>query len=125
MNIQAQRGDRIVFIYPWNGYPADMERANTHLRVGETYTVDVIESHYWSATVELQEVPGERFNTVHFCDASDVPTLADYVQTLIPSVNYCTDKASAKAHSAALEWLMERVRKLEEPLTQASVAPKG
>lgn len=51
-----------------NGYPHDSELARQHLVLGACYTV--ADSNTWPETsdVELVQVPGVRFNTVHFTE---------------------------------------------------------
>lgn len=69
MNIHAKPGDRVVFAFPNNGYPADGRRAAEHLTLGRAYTVERCNIHDFSTSVWLREVPGVSFNSVMFADA--------------------------------------------------------
>jgi hypothetical protein len=51
------------------GYDSDKEKANKHLKIGQIYTVEFMEVYAWNSLVTLKEIPGIRFNTVHFIDA--------------------------------------------------------
>lgn len=113
MNTEAKPGDKAVFLYPWNGYEHDMEKAALYLKVGETYTVERVVGHSWSTDVYFTEVPEQRFNSVLFADLDAMPSLAEYIERLAPSVEHCTEKPSRKAHTAALEWLAGQVKALE------------
>jgi len=49
-----------------NGWPHDRELAKKHLTLGALYTVARSETWPDSSEVELVQIPGVRFNTVHF-----------------------------------------------------------
>lgn len=68
MNIYAQKGHKIVFCHPENGYSSDQEQAAKLLKINHVYTVERTVVHRSSTDVELQEVPGEMFNSVLFED---------------------------------------------------------
>lgn len=68
MNIYAQRGDKVRFAFPDDGYPNSIERDKELLTVGEVYTVDYVEVGSGISYVYLFEVPDEGFNTVKFED---------------------------------------------------------
>jgi len=72
MNIYAKKGTKVVFKFPENGYPYERKTAEKYLRVGETYTVESVIIDSWVSSVELQEIPNVRFNTVHFAHLVDV-----------------------------------------------------
>lgn len=59
---------RVLFCFPTHGYPHDRTHANERLRVGDIYTVRVMEVGQSSSRVQLEEVPGEWFNSVMFTD---------------------------------------------------------
>lgn len=59
-------GDKVIFIHPDYGYDGDIELAAEHLKGGETYTLSRIDVGQSSSMVELNEVPGIMFNSVHF-----------------------------------------------------------
>ena len=70
MDIYAASGSKIIMDYPEAGWPHDqLKIKNLGLVEGQTYTVDHTEVHSSSTTLFLVEYPGERFNTVNFCDA--------------------------------------------------------
>jgi len=71
MNIYAKHGAKVVFAYPDNGYDHDIETAKKHLVVGKTYTIDHTDVYDWHTDVWLIEVPGVRFNSVHFQDEEE------------------------------------------------------
>src|ERR1043165_1067316 len=49
-----------------SGYSHDKENANKHLKVGCIYTIERTDVQDWSTDVWIKEVPGVRFNSVHF-----------------------------------------------------------
>lgn len=65
MGIHAAPGTSVIYT-GFNGYDSDREYAEKFLKVGHRYTVSHIEIGGWSSDVELEEVPGKKFNTVHF-----------------------------------------------------------
>lgn len=71
MSLNAKRGHKVTVTketITW-GYPHDKEKAKEFLEAGETYTVEIIDAGDFSSTVVLQEIPNQRFNTVHFIDS--------------------------------------------------------
>lgn len=66
MDINSKPGTKVVFLYPNNGYPQDKKYVKQHLEEGQTYTVKHVRSSQSISYVELEEVPGKTFNTVHF-----------------------------------------------------------
>jgi hypothetical protein len=66
MNIYSNRGTKVVFCFPKNGYPSDQDQANKYLIVGQIYTVDWIDVNSCSSSVHLVEVSGVSFNSVLF-----------------------------------------------------------
>lgn len=71
MDIYSKPGTKIVFTGE-NGSDWDKEHAFKHLEVGKEYTVKSIEVGGWSSLLELEEVPGVRFNTVHFIEPASM-----------------------------------------------------
>ena len=51
-----------------NGYPHDRELARQHLVLGANYTVAYSETWPETSEVELVQIPGVRFKTVHFTE---------------------------------------------------------
>jgi hypothetical protein len=54
-----------VYQFPKNGLAGDKSRAASQLHVGRVYTVKALTATASSSSVELEEVPGMQFNTVH------------------------------------------------------------
>ena len=70
MEIYATAGAKVIMDYPEAGWPHDQRTIQRlGLKTGAEYTVDHTEVHSSSTTLYLREFPGERFNTVNFCDA--------------------------------------------------------
>lgn len=69
MNIYANEGDKIVFAHPDSGWDYDKETAQTHLTIGDEYTVDCTVVHSSQTDVYIQECMGVKFNSVMFEDA--------------------------------------------------------
>lgn len=69
MNIYSEAGTRVRYSFSENGSDGDKKLALEHLVPGELYTVKrtLVDNFYTS--VELEEFPGVRFNTVMFADA--------------------------------------------------------
>lgn len=83
MNIYAPAGSKVVFAYPNNGYPCDVEDAKrAGLEAGSTYTVLRTSVASSSSTVVLEEFPNNRFNTVLFADADQPITDTDRLDWL-------------------------------------------
>lgn len=49
-----------------SGYADERARAQQYLQVGTVYTVKRTRVYNSHSTVELEEVPGQSFNTIHF-----------------------------------------------------------
>ena len=71
MSVNAQKGHKVTVTEKSiaNGYPFDEEKARQLLKVGQVYTVELMDVQNWSSTVLLREIPGVEFNSVHFIDA--------------------------------------------------------
>jgi hypothetical protein len=59
-------GDIVEFAYPGNGYTIDQQQCARLLKEGRRYAVKSLDVHSWSTDVELEEFPGETFNSVMF-----------------------------------------------------------
>lgn len=68
MNMYAKRGDKVVYCYTENGYEHDRKECEKHLELEKIYTVYATVVYDWSSTVEFEEIPGVKFNTVMFRD---------------------------------------------------------
>lgn len=68
MNIYAKRGHKVIFLFPTNGYSYDQEQCKKFLHVGNTYTIENTKVDHFRTTIELQEVEGQKFNSVMFTD---------------------------------------------------------
>ncbi len=67
MDIYSPAGTKIIFTYPDNGYPADVNLvAEIGLVVGEEYTVEKTKIGGSRFLVQIKEFPRYMFNTVHF-----------------------------------------------------------
>ncbi len=66
MDIKSEKGVKIVFNRPDNGYNHQKEAAKKHLEVGKEYTVVRTEISDWHTDVYLEEVPKIAFNSVMF-----------------------------------------------------------
>lgn len=123
MNVNAEPGSKVVFLYPWNGYNHDTERAMKYLKVGETYTVRDIYGGQSTTGVSLQETPDITFNSVMFENADSIPALADYIRLLEPSVEHSDgwrQSPKPKAHAAAMVWLATRLEGQETDSAKAA-----
>ena len=67
MDIYAKNGTKVVYTGK-NGNDYDQQHADKYLKVGNEYTVHTTIVDDWDSTVNLKEVPGKLFNTVHFED---------------------------------------------------------
>ncbi len=69
MNLEAKKGDKVVFLNE-NGHDWQPKEAREKhgLVEGNVYTVAKMEVHNFSSDVWLEEVPGIAFNTVMFED---------------------------------------------------------
>lgn len=70
MNIHTEPGSMVRYAFPNNGYDGDKKKASERLVPGVLYTVLRVEIHSYVSYVELEEFPGEMFNTVLFADGS-------------------------------------------------------
>ncbi len=67
MDLTTQPGAKVIFSYPDNGWPSDIEQVKTYkLKVGKEYTVVKLEVGSYSSHVWLAEFPFRAFNTVQF-----------------------------------------------------------
>lgn len=64
--LHCERGTKIIFSNPNNGWESDKERAKRYLEKGKIYTVENLIVGGSSSDVILQEIPNVKFNTVHF-----------------------------------------------------------
>lgn len=70
MNIQeAKRGTKVIVTEDSivNGNNTSKDR----LEVGETYTISDVSIGGWSTVINLDEFPGEEFNSVNFEDIGE------------------------------------------------------
>ena len=65
MDIYSSPGSKVVFTGQ-NGHDLDLQRALTHLAVGDIYTVNAIQIESWMSIVSLKELPRFWWNTVMF-----------------------------------------------------------
>lgn len=74
INLYAKSGTKVKAIYkdgkPFGGYDADENKVAKYCKEGVLYTIESIEAHNFSSTVELKEFPGQNFNTVLFVEVS-------------------------------------------------------
>lgn len=66
MSLCSMPGTRVTYSFPSNGQKSDQRTARDHLCHGQQYTVKQVYVGSWKSYVELEEVPGVRFNSVHF-----------------------------------------------------------
>lgn len=64
--LSTEKSSKVIFKYPENGRQIDVERAAENLTLNGEYTVVTISIGGSTSFVELKEVPGVVFNTVHF-----------------------------------------------------------
>jgi hypothetical protein len=69
MNINADKGTKVVFANPNAGYPYHQEKAKKYLEVGKTYIIDHTVVGRWHTDVFLEEFPDVAFNSVMFDNA--------------------------------------------------------
>lgn len=74
MNIAAQKGDKVIYSFPNNGYISDQSICAKHLILGNEYTIEKIDIDGFSTDVYLKELPNICFNSVMFRDV-EKPTL--------------------------------------------------
>lgn len=65
MNIYAEKGTKLVYTGE-GGYPMHKKHADKHLKIGQTYTLELAVVHDWHTDVFLREMPTVAFNSVHF-----------------------------------------------------------
>lgn len=65
MKLDTKAGEKIVFTGK-GGYDFELENAKELLEVDCEYILSSIVVDSWSSAVELEEFPGEWFNSVHF-----------------------------------------------------------
>lgn len=91
MDIYALPGEQIRFAHPEHGYSGDQDKAQKHLTLGTVYTVERTELFSGETNVYLLEVPGIRFNTVHFESLTEreklTPEAWQAVRPLLTSLN--------------------------------------
>lgn len=77
--LEGKRGDKVMFAYPENGYPHDVEDAAKYLVHGNTYTVDHVDVGNWASRIYLIEIEGRSFNTVQFkfMSNAELPVLTE------------------------------------------------
>ncbi len=66
MDIYSQKGAKVRFAFPDNGWRGDQEDAAKYLELGKVYTVEYTSVGGSRTDVQLQEVPEKMFNSVHF-----------------------------------------------------------
>lgn len=64
--LYCEKGSKVSFIRPDSGYIGDQEKVKEHLIKNGEYTVEHLSVGRSSSTIELAEVLGVKFNTVHF-----------------------------------------------------------
>jgi len=64
--LHCEKGSKIAFVHPNSGYPGDQESAKKHLIKNGEYTVEYLSVGRSSSTIQVKEVPGIKFNSVHF-----------------------------------------------------------
>jgi hypothetical protein len=69
MDIYSRPGIKVVFAHLDAGYRYDIEKAEKHLVLGNTYTVDYTVVGSFRTDVYLMEIPGVYFNSVQFDNA--------------------------------------------------------
>lgn len=62
----AKPGDKVKCISDYENNWGNCDPINCNLTVGGIYTVKVWEVHSWHTKVQLEELPGKVFNSVHF-----------------------------------------------------------
>lgn len=68
MSLDRKPGESVLFAHPDHGCWADRAHASEFLLPGRIYTVRSVKVYSSSSTVELEEFPRVRFNTVMFMD---------------------------------------------------------
>lgn len=66
MDICSKIGSKVKFARVKAGYKHHQETAEKHLKLGETYEVERIDTGGWHTDVYLKEVPNVSFNSVMF-----------------------------------------------------------
>lgn len=80
---------KVVYRHPNFGYSLEREHIAKWLVLGNEYTVRKIDRGGWHTTFELEEAPGQHFNSVHFEEVVEGSLAAAYAE--IPS-DYITFK---------------------------------
>lgn len=65
----CERGDKVRASHIDSGTDYDLENANKFLENGKVYVIKNIIIGGYISHVELKEIPGKNFNTVHFTKA--------------------------------------------------------
>lgn len=65
MPLDSSGGEKMRFT-GHGGYPSDQEHARKYLTLDGVYTVSTLDVGEWSSSVEFEEFPGKKFNTVMF-----------------------------------------------------------
>jgi hypothetical protein len=69
MRITAPKGTKVVFLFvEAEDDREDTRKANRFLQVGKVYTVKETYPGNFTSTVEFEEFPGTRFNTILFAE---------------------------------------------------------
>ena len=61
-----EKGDKVKFMFPTTGYDPDVRKAKKYLKINKEYTIENIEIGSFHSSIELTEIIGKWFNTVHF-----------------------------------------------------------
>lgn len=64
--LHCERGCKVRAVNLDAGMECDSQRAHKHLTEGQVYEVESLNVGGWCSKVELKELPGICFNTVHF-----------------------------------------------------------
>lgn len=62
-----KEGDEVIYAYPGNGLEHDQNQC-AKLEEGGIYSVNAFEIGNWKTLIELEQHPGEWFNSVMFED---------------------------------------------------------
>lgn len=64
--LHCERGCKVRAVDLDAGMKGDSQQAHKHLTKGQVYEVESLNVGGWCSKVELKELPGIHFNTVHF-----------------------------------------------------------
>ena len=64
--LHCERGSKVRAVDLDAGFEHDSKQAKELLVEGQVYEVEKINIGGWISTIWLKEIPGEKFNTVHF-----------------------------------------------------------